>query len=150
AQVDVATLQAAARGLAALTAAYQTLTRRQQTYDAAVEAVTRARAVAETAAKTLMESEARTEGTNAETVALLAAASKLLASHKEEDACPLCLATEQAAHLKARIGERLDAMSAIQTAVARDGEAQRSLLLAEQDLAKEQLRYTAECSAFEA
>lgn len=150
AQVDLATLRAAAHGLTVLTAAYETLKRRRQMHDAAVDAAAGAHADAEAAAKTLADREAHAEGTNVETVALLEAASKLLAAHGEEEECPLCHATEQAVRLKARIGERLDAMSAMQAAIARDAEAKRGLHLVEQELAKERLHYISERSAFQA
>lgn len=150
AQVDFASLQTSARGLAALTGAYETLTRSRQTHDAALGAAARARAGAEAAAKTLADCEADAEGPNVETVALLEAASKLLATHGEEKTCPLCHAPEQATRLKARIGERLDAMSAMQTAIARDAEAKRRLHIAEQELAKEEQRYFSERAAFQA
>ena len=150
AQADVATVRTAAHRLAALTAAYQTLTRRRRIHDSAVHAATSAQTDAEGAAKTLADCEAQTEGTNAETVSLLEAASTLLAAHGEDGACPLCQATEQADRLKARIGERLKAMSALQTAVTRDAEAKRKLFQSRQELAKEQELYTLERSAFQA
>jgi ABC-type transport system involved in cytochrome c biogenesis ATPase subunit len=147
-QADLAALRAAREGLRALKAAYETMTRRVQAYEAGLDAASRARAETDTAAVELSALEVRAEGTDAETVALLEAASKLLASHGEGKVCPLCQATTHADGLKARIGARLAEMGAVQVAMARDARAKRVLQATEQALAKEQQRYVSERAAF--
>lgn len=146
--VDPAVLLAAAEGLMALKAAYDSLKRRAQSYDVELDTAIRARDAVDAAAAELSALDGHTKGADAEMVGLLEAAAKLLAFHGEGKECPLCRSMEHADGLKLRIDGCLAAMSTLQAAVGRDAEAQRVLQAAQDALVKEQLGYDSEQSTF--
>jgi len=145
---EVPALRAEAARLQTLIEARAALARRHETVSTEVQTATAAGLAADAAAKSLAALERREDGTQSELVFLLTAASRLLATHGEGDACPLCQATTQAAGLRLRVEERLTALRALQTAMTQSASAIRAREQADQMVARERQAYEVERRTF--
>jgi energy-coupling factor transporter ATP-binding protein EcfA2 len=143
-------LLGAANALDALKTAYEVLVGRQRSYVAASAEVASAVEGAEAATAAVTQADAAGSVADSELLAVLEAASKLMAAARHPEVCPLCEGMEHVADLESRVSERLSAMSALRTARGRQSDANRDLAAAHTRLAQIEKDYATERAAFEA